>query len=122
MQSHAWMMLGILTVMFALLIWNRFPAWLLFLGTLTACMTLKLASAEGLLKGFSNPGVLTVAALFPVAAGMYATGAISLSVATNDRVTEERRRRADENSSACCAGQRFPEQYSAGSHDDSGRS
>jgi di/tricarboxylate transporter len=64
--------------MFALLIWDRLPAWLVFVGTLTAAMTLKLASPEALLKGFSNTGVLTVAALFPVAAGMYATGAISL--------------------------------------------
>jgi di/tricarboxylate transporter len=39
---------------------------------------MKLASQEALVKGFSNIGVLTVAALFPVAAGMYSTGAISL--------------------------------------------
>jgi di/tricarboxylate transporter len=71
-------MLGILAVMFGLLIWGKLPAWLVFMGTLTAAMTLKLASAESLLTGFSNTGVLTVAALFPVAAGMYATGAISL--------------------------------------------
>jgi di/tricarboxylate transporter len=78
MPSQAWVTLGILAVMFALLIWDRLPTWLVFVGTLTAAMTLKLASAEALLKGFSNTGVLTVAALFPVAAGMYATGAISL--------------------------------------------
>jgi Na+/H+ antiporter NhaD/arsenite permease-like protein len=30
------------------------------------------------LAGFSNPGVLTIGALFMVAAGMYSTGAISL--------------------------------------------
>ena len=79
MPSQAWVMLGILAVMFALLIWDRWPAWLVFIGTLTACITLKLASAEEeLLTGFSNTGVLTVAALFPVAAGMYATGAISI--------------------------------------------
>lgn len=78
MPSQAWVMLGILAVMFALLIWNGLPAWLVFVGTLTAAMTLKLASPEALLKGFGNTGVLTVAALFPVAAGMYATGAISL--------------------------------------------
>jgi di/tricarboxylate transporter len=78
MPSQAWVTLGILAVMFALLIWNRLPAWLVFMGTLTVAMTLKLASVESLLKGFSNTGVLTVAALFPVAAGMYATGAISL--------------------------------------------
>jgi Uma2 family endonuclease len=46
------------------------------MGTLTAAMTLQLASSEALLKGFSNTGVMTVAALFPVAADMYATGAI----------------------------------------------
>src|SRR5271170_2342388 len=78
MPSQAWIMLGILTIMFALLVWGKLPTWLVFMGTLTAAMTLKLASAEALLTGFSNTGVLTVAALFPVAAGMYATGAISL--------------------------------------------
>jgi di/tricarboxylate transporter len=78
MPLQAWVMLGILALMFGLLIWNRLPAWLVFIGTLTAAMTLKLAPPEALLKGFSNVGVLTVAALFPVAAGMYATGAISL--------------------------------------------
>jgi len=78
MPSQASVTLGVLVVMFALLIWDRLPAWLVFVGTLTAAMTLKLASADALLKGFSNTGVMTVAVLFPVAAGMYATGAISL--------------------------------------------
>ena len=41
-------------------------------------MTLQLASPADLLKGYSNTGVVTVAALYSVAAGMYATGAISL--------------------------------------------
>jgi len=78
MPSQAWLTLVILAVMFGLLIWDRLPAWLVFVGTLTAALTLHLASAEALFRGFSNTGVLTVAALFPVAAGMYATGAISL--------------------------------------------
>jgi di/tricarboxylate transporter len=64
--------------MFGFLAWGRFPAWLVFMGTMTAVMTLKLAPPEALLTGFSNTGVITVAALFPVAAGMYASGAISL--------------------------------------------
>ena len=64
--------------MFGLLIWDRLPIWLVFVGTLTVAMTLKLAPAAALLKGYSNIGVITVAALYPVAAGMYATGAISL--------------------------------------------
>jgi len=78
MTVQAWTMLGILAVMFALLVWDKFPAWLVFMGTLTTAMTLNLAPTDALLKGFSNSGVITVAALFPVAAGMYATGAISL--------------------------------------------
>ena len=64
--------------MFVLLVWNKLPIWLVFIGTLTAAMTLQLASPGALLKGYSNTGVVTVAALYPVAAGMYATGAISL--------------------------------------------
>ncbi len=78
MSANAWVMLGILIVMFVFLVWDRFPAWLVFMGTLTTAMTLRLAPAEALLAGFSNTGVMTVAVLFPVAAGMYATGAISL--------------------------------------------
>jgi di/tricarboxylate transporter len=78
MSVNAWLMVSILVIMFAFLAWGRFPAWLVFMGTLTTAMTLKLAPAEALLTGFSNTGVMTVAALFPVAAGMYATGAISL--------------------------------------------
>ncbi len=78
MTVQAWMMLAILVVMFALLVWDRLATWLVFMGALTAAMTLKLAAVDALLKGFGNGGVLTVAALFPVAAGMYATGAISL--------------------------------------------
>ena len=64
--------------MFVLLVWNKLPIWLVFIGTLTVAMTLQLASPAALLKGYSNTGVITVAALYPVAAGMYATGAISL--------------------------------------------
>lgn len=73
-----WLTLAILIVMFVFLVWNKLPSWLVFVGTLTVAMTLKLAPAAALLKGYSNTGVVTVAALYPVAAGMYSTGAISL--------------------------------------------
>jgi di/tricarboxylate transporter len=69
--------------MFVVLVWNKFPIWLVFISTITVAMTLQLASPADLLKGYSNTGVITVAALYPVAAGMYATGAISL---LSDRV------------------------------------
>jgi len=78
MPLQASLTLIVLVTMFALMVWDRLPIWVVFLGATTVAMTLQLAPAKGLLKGFSNPGVLTVAALFPVAAGMYSTGAISL--------------------------------------------
>ena len=78
MSADALTMLIILIGMFAVLVWDRFPAWAVFMTTLTACMTLGLAPQTDLLKGFANPGVVTVAVLFVVAAGMYSTGAITL--------------------------------------------
>jgi di/tricarboxylate transporter len=78
MTIAAWITLALLVAMFGFLVWNRFPIWLVFIVGLTVALTLKLAPPEALLKGFSNSGVITVAALFPVAAGMYSTGAISL--------------------------------------------
>ena len=81
MNAEAWLMIALLVIMFALLIWGKLPTWLVFIGTLTLAMTLKLAPLDDLLSGFSNPGVITVAALFPIAAGMYATGAITIASA-----------------------------------------
>ncbi len=78
MPIQAWLTLVLLVAMFAVLVWDKFPTWLVFTATLTAMMMLKLASPQALVKGFSNVGVLTAAALFPAAAGMYSTGAISL--------------------------------------------
>ncbi|HKV33975.1 MAG TPA: SLC13 family permease [Pyrinomonadaceae bacterium] len=78
MTVTAWITLGLLVAMLVMLVWNKLPIWLVFVGTITVAMTLQLASPAALLKGYSNTGVITVAALYPVAAGMYATGAISL--------------------------------------------
>lgn len=78
MPAQAWLTLILLIAMFALMAWDKLPTWVVFLGAITVAMTVRLAPPSGLLKGFSNTGVLTVAALFPVAAGMYSTGAISL--------------------------------------------
>ncbi len=78
MGLDAWITLGILIVLFALLIKTKYPAWIIFLGALTAAITLDLGPEADLLKGFSNAGVITVGALFMVAAGMYSTGAITL--------------------------------------------
>ena len=78
MPLNAYITLSLLLILFVLLIKTKIPASAIFIGALTAALTLNLAPAEELLKGFSNQGMLTVAVLFMVAAGMYATGAITM--------------------------------------------
>ena len=68
----------ILAVTFALLLLTRISPVAIFVGALTMTITCELAPLQQSLKGFSNSGVLTIAALFMVAAGMYSTGAITI--------------------------------------------
>ena len=68
----------ILALTFALLIFSKIPPAAVFIGALTLTITFNLAPLEDSLKGFNNPGVLTIGALFMIAAGMYSTGAISI--------------------------------------------
>ena len=76
MTFEIWLMVAILGTTFGLLIFTRIPPVAIFLGALTLTITFGLAPLEASLKGFSNSGVLTIGALFMVAAGMYSTGAI----------------------------------------------
>ena len=78
MTFEVWLMIGILATTFALLVFTKLPPAAVFLGALTLTITFRLAPLEASLKGFSNPGVLTIGALFMVAAGMYSTGAITI--------------------------------------------
>lgn len=78
MSYDAYVTLAILALTFVLLVKTRIPAPAVFLGALTAALTFRLAPVPELLKGFSNPGMLTVGVLFMVAAGMYSTGAITI--------------------------------------------
>ena len=78
MSVDAWLTLALLLVTLALLLATELPPATVFLGALTASMTLGLAPIGPSLAGFANEGVLTVGALYMVAAGMYSTGAMSL--------------------------------------------
>ena len=78
MSPDAWLTVAILVATFAALMATRLPPATIFLGALTLCVTFGLAPLDRSLAGFSNSGVLTIGALFMVAAGMYSTGAISL--------------------------------------------
>jgi len=78
MTIAAWLTVAILAGLFILLIATKLPPWVIFLGALTLAITLRLAPENELLLGFANSGVITVGALFMVAAGMYSTGAITM--------------------------------------------
>lgn len=68
----------ILAGTFGMLLFTKLPPVSIFLGALTLTITFELAPLQQSLKGFSNSGVLTIGALFMVAAGMYSTGAITI--------------------------------------------
>jgi di/tricarboxylate transporter len=78
MPLDAWMTLGLLFIVLALLMGTKLPPAAVFVGALTASITLDLAPVSASLAGFANEGVLTVGALYMVAAGMYSTGAMTL--------------------------------------------
>lgn len=78
MSVDAYLTITILALTFVLLIKTKIPPVAVFVGALTLTMAFHLAPLEESLKGFSNRGVLTIGALFMVAAGMYSTGAITM--------------------------------------------
>ena len=78
MSIDSYITIGILALTFGLLIKTKLPPAVTFVGALTLTITFRLAPLDDCLKGFSNPGVLTIGALYLVAAGMYSTGAITL--------------------------------------------
>jgi di/tricarboxylate transporter len=78
LSIDAWLTIAILVATFVALLATKLPPATVFLGALTLCVTFGLAPLDRSLAGFANPGVLTIGALFMVAAGMYGTGAISL--------------------------------------------
>ena len=57
MTSDAWIALTIFGLMFVLLIWNKFPSWIVFMGTLTLAMTFWLADTQNLISRFPKTGV-----------------------------------------------------------------
>ena len=78
MSQDALITIAILATTFALLIKTKLPPVAVFLGALTLTITFRLAPMTECLKGFANSSVLTIGALYIVAAGMYRTGAVTL--------------------------------------------
>jgi di/tricarboxylate transporter len=88
MVPEAWVTLGLVGVVLALLLGTRWPADIVMMGGLTAALVvpvpvngswrLGVLSTHDALIGFSNEGMITVAALFVVAHGLRDTGAIAM--------------------------------------------
>jgi di/tricarboxylate transporter len=71
------LVLGIILVSLFLLMTDRAPPDLALLGAVILLVAGGVLSPEAALAGFANTGMLTVAALFVVAAGLRETGAVS---------------------------------------------
>lgn len=85
MGWEAWLTVGLILFLLLALAQNWAPADLLFVGGLAVLViaglisgSTKLPRVEVAFAGFSNPGLLTVGALFVVVAGLVQTGAMSL--------------------------------------------
>ena len=82
MEWQGWFALSLCVVVLATLIFTRIGPHLVMLGALTILSVSGVLSANDALSGFSNSGLITVAGMFVVAAGMHASGAIDLLVTT----------------------------------------
>lgn len=80
MELHAWITLAVLAGTLALLIREKLAPELVLLLAMLTLLTLGVLSPPQALAGFSNEGMITVAAMYVVAAGLRDTGAIDLVV------------------------------------------
>lgn len=76
MTLAGWTVIAVVVFCLILLIKTRISADVVFLGGLTVLIVSQVIPASEALVGFSNQGMLTVAALYVVAAGLKETGAI----------------------------------------------
>ncbi|MEC8813316.1 MULTISPECIES: SLC13 family permease [unclassified Ketobacter] len=76
MAWEAWLTIGLLIAVLTTLIITELSPHLVMMAALSVLSVSGVLSADEALRGFSNPGLMTVAALFIVAAGMQGSGAI----------------------------------------------
>lgn len=80
MDWQAWLSLGLTLGSVFILIVTRFSPHFVLMGALTILSLSGVLTAAEALSGFSNPGMITVAAMFVVAGGLHASGGIDLLV------------------------------------------
>jgi di/tricarboxylate transporter len=77
MGWEVWVTLGVVAAVLVLLAGTRAPAEMLLLGAMIVLSVSGVLEPTEALSGFSNPGVMTIAALYVVVAGLRQTGAIA---------------------------------------------
>lgn len=80
MDWQAWLALGMTFGVLMVLIFTRLAPHYVLMGALTILSTSGVLTASEALSGFSNSGLVTVATMFVVAAGLHASGGIDLMV------------------------------------------
>ena len=78
MGWEAWFTLGLVALMLGLLAFTRLSADLVMVGTVVALLVSRVLTPEQALGGLANEGMVTVAVLFVVVAGLKETGGISI--------------------------------------------
>lgn len=80
MEWQGWFSLALCIAVLATLTLTRIKPHLVMMAALTILSVCGILTSEEVLSGFSNQGLITVAAMFIVAAGMYSSGAVDLLV------------------------------------------
>src|SRR5687767_2785430 len=73
-RAEAWFTIGLVAAVFALLTFTTLTPDIIMLGAVVVLMLLGILSPDLALAGMADPGVLSIGALFVVAAGMQETG------------------------------------------------
>lgn len=74
---HAWATVGVILLILIMLIWNRISTDVLIVGGVTLLVLLGILTPKEAVAGMSNEGMLTVAVLFVVVAGLQETGGVT---------------------------------------------
>ncbi|MCY0965878.1 SLC13 family permease [Parathalassolituus penaei] len=80
MEWQGWFTLGLTVVTLFLLVFTRVGPHLVMMAMLTVISCLGILTPAEALAGFSNAGLITVAAMFVVATGIHASGGVDLLV------------------------------------------
>lgn len=80
MDWQGWLSLGTVVGVLLTLVFTRLGPHFVVMAALTLLSVCGVLTAQEALAGFSNPGLITVATMFVVAAGMEASGAVDLLV------------------------------------------